>query len=86
LAAALTAPGRLGFRFHHVSTDEVFGSLGAVGQIHRDDAVSAELAVFGVEGGGQITWFAAWHETFGLPTVISNCFQQLRAHTTSRKR
>ena len=39
------------FRFHHVSTDEVFGSLGPTGKFTEDDPVRAELALFGVEGG-----------------------------------
>ena len=39
------------FRFHHISTDEVFGTLGADGRLHRDHALRAELALFGVEGG-----------------------------------
>ena len=38
------------FRFHHVSTDEVFGDARRRGQVHRDDALRAELALFGVEG------------------------------------
>ena len=46
-----------GFRFHHVSTDEVFGSLGATGTSARI-ALSAEFALFGVEGGRPIIWCA----------------------------
>ena len=40
-----------GFRFHHISTDEVFGTLGADGTVHRGHALRAELALFGIEGG-----------------------------------
>ena len=39
------------FRFHHISTDEVFGTLGADGRLHRGDPLRAELALLGVEGG-----------------------------------
>ena len=39
------------FRFHHVSTDEVFGSLDAYGQFSEESPLSAQLAVLGVEGG-----------------------------------
>ena len=42
--------GTRDFRFHHVSTDEVFGTLGADGRLHRDDALRAELALLGLEG------------------------------------
>ncbi len=40
------------FRFLHVSTDEVYGTLGASGLVQRGDAVRAELAVRGEQGGG----------------------------------
>ena len=46
------------FRFLHVSTDEVYGSLGPVGRFTRGIALPAELAVFGVEGGVAIIWCA----------------------------
>ena len=39
------------FRFHHISTDEVFGSLGAGRPFHRDHALRPALALFGVQGG-----------------------------------
>ena len=51
LAASAGRAGAGRFRFHHVSTDEVFGSLGSGRQIHRDDAVRAEFALFGLKGG-----------------------------------
>ena len=38
------------FRFHHVSTDEVYGSLGPTGLFHRDDALRSELALLGQQG------------------------------------
>ena len=38
------------FRFHHISTDEVFGSLGAGGPVPRGHALCAELALFGLQG------------------------------------
>ena len=41
---------RARFRFHHISTDEVFGSLGADGLFTEDDALCAELALFGQQG------------------------------------
>ena len=41
------------FRFLHVSTDEVYGTLGADGHVQRGDAVRAELAVRGQQGGGR---------------------------------
>ena len=49
--ARLPAERARRFRFHHVSTDEVFGSLGLDGRIHRNDPLSSELALFGIESG-----------------------------------
>ena len=48
--AQLDAGARERFRFLHVSTDEVYGSLGPTGRLHRDDALRAELALLGLEG------------------------------------
>ena len=53
--AALDAEARAAFRFLHVSTDEVYGTLGASGSVQRGDAVRAELAVRGEQGGAPIT-------------------------------
>ena len=47
---APSGPARRDFRFHHVSTDEVFGALGADRPLHRDHALRPELALFGVQG------------------------------------
>ena len=46
------------FRFLHVSTDEVYGSLGDTGKFTEDDAVRAELAVLGVARPPPTTWCA----------------------------
>ncbi|MGY4415941.1 nucleoside-diphosphate-sugar epimerase [Bradyrhizobium sp. LB7.1] len=47
----LPLPRRKQFRFIHVSTDEVYGSLGAGGLVSRGHALQAEFAVFGEQGG-----------------------------------
>ena len=47
---ALPSDRRTRFRFIHVSTDEVFGSLGPKGHFHEDFAISAELALFCQQG------------------------------------
>ena len=47
---ALSPEKRKKFRFLHVSTDEVYGSLGDGRPVHRDHAVRAELAIFGEQG------------------------------------
>ena len=54
IGASSTARRATAFRFHHVSTDEVFGDLPFDERhLHRGDALCAVLALFGVEGGGR---------------------------------
>ena len=49
--AAASGEARKQFRFHHVSTDEVFGSLGTVGKFTETTAYRAEFALFSIKGG-----------------------------------
>ena len=61
------------FRFHHISTDEVFGSLGDDGPVHRDDALRPELALLGVEGRVATTWSAPGARPTACRCVLTNC-------------
>ena len=60
------------FRFHHVSTDEVFGSLGAEGAF---DETSPYLpnSPYAASKAASDHLVRAWHQTYGLPVVITNC-------------
>lgn len=60
------------FRFHHISTDEVFGSLGAEG-FFREDTPYQPSSPYSASKASSDHLVAAWHHTYGLPTVISNC-------------
>jgi dTDP-glucose 4,6-dehydratase len=60
------------FRFHHVSTDEVFGSLGAIGKFAETTAYRPN-SPYSASKAASDHLVRAWHETFSLPTVISNC-------------
>ena len=71
--AALAERRRRRFRFHHVSTDEVFGSLGADGAVHRDDALRPELALFGVARRRPTIWCAPGTTPTACRCVITNC-------------
>ena len=68
----LTSARRASFRFHHISTDEVFGSLGSDGHFtettpyHPNSPYSASKAA-------SDHLARAWHSTYGLPVVITNC-------------
>ncbi|MEM9797825.1 MAG: dTDP-glucose 4,6-dehydratase [Pseudomonadota bacterium] len=61
-----------GFRFHHVSTDEVFGSLGAEGQFTEDTPYDPR-SPYSASKAASDHLVRAWHETYGLPVVLSNC-------------
>src|SRR5215212_3178464 len=60
------------FRFHHVSTDEVFGSLGPEGRFSEDSRYQPN-SPYAASKAASDHLVRAWHETFGLPIVLSNC-------------
>jgi dTDP-glucose 4,6-dehydratase len=60
------------FRFHHVSTDEVFGSLGPDGKFSEESRYQPN-SPYAASKAASDHLVRAWHETFGLPAVISNC-------------
>ena len=60
------------FRFHHVSTDEVYGSLGETGQFTEDTPYDPR-SPYSASKAASDHLVRAWHETYGLPVVITNC-------------
>jgi dTDP-glucose 4,6-dehydratase len=60
------------FRFHHVSTDEVFGSLGA-DDYFREGSRYDPRSPYSASKAASDHLVRAWHHTFGLPVVITNC-------------
>ncbi|HEV7326595.1 MAG TPA: dTDP-glucose 4,6-dehydratase [Bosea sp. (in: a-proteobacteria)] len=60
------------FRFHHISTDEVFGSLGAEGLFDEETAYRPN-SPYSASKAASDHLVRAWHHTYGLPAVISNC-------------
>ena len=61
-----------GFRFHHVSTDEVFGTLDDDGRF-SETTPYAPNSPYSASKAASDHFVRAWHETYGLPTVASNC-------------
>tara|TARA_R110002074_G_scaffold195115_2_gene361238 strand:+ start:745 stop:1782 length:1038 start_codon:yes stop_codon:yes gene_type:complete len=61
-----------GFRFHHISTDEVYGSLGATGQFTEDTPYDPR-SPYSASKAASDHLVRAWHETYGLPVVLTNC-------------
>jgi dTDP-glucose 4,6-dehydratase len=60
------------FRFHHVSTDEVFGSLGPDG-LFTESTPYQPNSPYSASKAGSDHLARAWHHTFGLPVVTTNC-------------
>jgi dTDP-glucose 4,6-dehydratase len=60
------------FRFHHVSTDEVFGSLGDEGKFTEETPYDPS-SPYSASKASSDHMVRAWHRTFGLPVLISNC-------------
>ncbi|GAB4532374.1 MAG: dTDP-glucose 4,6-dehydratase [Parvularculaceae bacterium] len=60
------------FRFHQISTDEVYGSLGAEG-LFREDTPYAPNSPYSASKASADMLARAWGRTFGLPVVVSNC-------------
>ncbi len=60
------------FRFHHVSTDEVFGSLGPTGKFTETTPYDPR-SPYSASKAASDHLVRAWHETYGLPVVLSNC-------------
>ena len=69
---AADAEIRDAFRFHHISTDEVFGSLGAEGAF-REDTPYAPNSPYSASKAGSDHLVRAWFHTYRLPTVQTNC-------------
>ncbi|KAB2840733.1 dTDP-glucose 4,6-dehydratase [bacterium] len=59
-------------RFHHVSTDEVFGSLGPEGQF-REDTPYHPNSPYSASKAASDHLVRAYHHTYGLPVTVSNC-------------
>jgi len=60
------------FRFHHISTDEVFGSLGPTGQFTEETPYDPR-SPYSASKAASDHLVRAWHETYGLPIVLTNC-------------
>lgn len=60
------------FRFHHISTDEVFGSLGATGMFTEDTPYDPR-SPYSASKASSDHLVRAWYETYGLPVVLTNC-------------
>lgn len=70
--AKLSEAEQRAFRFLHVSTDEVYGSLGATG-LFSETTPYAPNSPYAASKASADHLVRAWHETFGLPAIVTNC-------------
>lgn len=70
---SLSGGKQAAFRFHHVSTDEVFGDLPFDQGVFTEDTPYAPSSPYSASKAASDHLVRAWHETYGLPTVVSNC-------------
>jgi len=68
----LAEPDRSRFRFLHVSTDEVYGSLGSTGRFTELTAYAPNSPYSASKAAGD-HFVRAYHQTYGLPTLVTNC-------------
>jgi dTDP-glucose 4,6-dehydratase len=61
------------FRFHHVSTDEVFGDLPLDEGVFTEETPYAPSSPYSASKAASDHLVRAWHDTYGLPVVLSNC-------------
>ena len=70
---ALSADRKQGFRFHHVSTDEVYGDLEGPEDLFREDTSYAPSSPYSASKASSDHLVRAWQRTYGLPTLVTNC-------------
>jgi dTDP-glucose 4,6-dehydratase len=68
----LSAAHQSQFRFHHISTDEVYGDLGLHG-LFSESTPYAPSSPYSASKASSDHLVRAWHRTYGLPTVLTNC-------------
>jgi len=70
---SLSGEKRGRFRFHHISTDEVFGDLPFDSGIFTEETPYHPSSPYSASKASSDHLVRAWHETYGLPVVLSNC-------------
>jgi dTDP-glucose 4,6-dehydratase len=69
---AMSGKEQSAFRFLQISTDEVYGSLGAIGKFNEESRVQPNSPYSASKAAGDHL-ARAWHETYGLPVIITHC-------------
>lgn len=61
------------FRFHHISTDEVYGDLDGTDDLFTEDTPYAPSSPYSASKASSDHLVRAWHRTYGMPTIVTNC-------------
>ena len=69
----LSPDRRAGFRFHHISTDEVYGDLEGTDDLFTETTSYAPSSPYSASKASSDHLVRAWYRTFGLPVVLTNC-------------
>uniref|UniRef100_UPI003567D0A1 dTDP-glucose 4,6-dehydratase n=1 Tax=Zhongshania sp. TaxID=1971902 RepID=UPI003567D0A1 len=69
----LDAEAKAAFRFHHISTDEVYGDLHGTTDLFTEATAYEPSSPYSASKAGSDHLVRAWHRTYGLPVLITNC-------------
>ena len=72
--SSLADEDKASFRFHHVSTDEVYGDLEGTDDLFLETTAYEPSSPYSASKASSDHLVRAWHRTYGLPIVITNCF------------
>ncbi|WP_461536556.1 dTDP-glucose 4,6-dehydratase [Spongorhabdus nitratireducens] len=64
---------RANFRFHHISTDEVYGDLHGTDDLFTETTPYSPSSPYSASKAGSDHLVRAWHRTYGLPVIVTNC-------------
>jgi len=70
---SLEAGKKKKFRFHHISTDEVYGDLSSTDELFTETTPYSPSSPYSASKASSDHLVRAWHRTYGLPTLITNC-------------
>ncbi|UWS45733.1 dTDP-glucose 4,6-dehydratase [Klebsiella variicola] len=71
--SGLDATAKQAFRFHHISTDEVYGDLHGTDDLFTEETPYAPSSPYSASKAGSDHLVRAWNRTYGLPVVVTNC-------------
>jgi dTDP-glucose 4,6-dehydratase len=69
----LIADDKAAFRFHHISTDEVYGDLEGTDDLFTEETSYAPSSPYSASKASSDHLVRAWHRTYGLPVIVTNC-------------